>query len=256
MVTSASASHKSSRSKLDATSESFYHLSEQTSWTSGSELLPDISSAMDDTYDPPFLNYVRIQDHGRRNNVRHFVEKHRADGLTRSTIRHWVVHFEFGSCLLDSSQLKSRYTALRELDDQMSTRFIQIYTTCHKPRGRHHRRTDEKTTEFSHCGDRQDSYALHRIGPKQGAIFECRANAIIRINSWKRSCSFARLRISRTVGSIRFGRTSSLTRATRLPLIRVFSIQAVTMEDWSVRSAMFSLSGCSIAWPNLNFQTA
>jgi hypothetical protein len=177
MVTYASASHNSSRSELDTTSESLYHLSERTSRTSGSELLPDISSAMDDTYDPPFLKDVRIQDRGWRNNVRHFVEKHHADGLTKATIRHWMAHFEFGSCLLDSSQLKSRYTALRELDEQMSTRFIQFYTTCYKPRGRHHQRTDEKTTEFSHCIDRQDSYSLHRMGPKQGAIFECRANA-------------------------------------------------------------------------------
>jgi hypothetical protein len=117
MTISASASHTSSRSELDTTSESFCPLSEQISWTSGSELLPDTFSAMDDTYDPPFLNDIRIQDRGWRNNVRHFVEKHRAEGLTKATIRHWMAHFEFGSCLLDSSQLKARYTALRELDD-------------------------------------------------------------------------------------------------------------------------------------------
>jgi hypothetical protein len=131
---------------------------------------------MDDTYDPPFMNDVRIQDRGWRNNIEHFVEKHRDDGLTKATIRHWMAHLEFGSCLLDSSQLQSRYTALRKLDDQMSTRFVQFYTTCYKPQSRRHRRTAEKTTMFNRYIDQQDDYTLHRMGPKPDLTFESSKN--------------------------------------------------------------------------------
>jgi hypothetical protein len=120
MAASASVSHISTESQLDTMSGSLYRLSERTPRTFSNGLLLDTCSAMDDTFDPPFFNDVRIQDRGWRNNVRHFVEKHRGDGLTKATIRHWMAHFEFGSCLLDASQLKSRYTALRKLEDQMS----------------------------------------------------------------------------------------------------------------------------------------
>lgn len=184
---STSLSHVSTESQSDTMSVSFYPLSEQTPQTSSSGLLLDTCSTVDDTFDPPFLNDVRIQDRGWGNNVRHFIEKHRVDGLTKATIRHWMAHFEFGSCLLDSSQLKSRYTALRKLEEDQasgslpdnlcqSTRFVQIYTTCYKSRSCHRRCTTEETTKLGNYGNQQENCFRHRTGRKQGAIFEGGAN--------------------------------------------------------------------------------
>lgn len=97
---------------------------------------------LDPTYNPPFLNDIRLTDRDWWQSILHFKQKHKDDGLLRATFRHWKAHFEFGSCLLDSRKLKIRYNSLRRLDvgeparpaSNERARFVQFYTACYKGR--------------------------------------------------------------------------------------------------------------------------
>ena len=101
----------------------------------------------DPLFNPPYPNDVLIQNRSWRENVEHFARKHRDEGFIPASFNHWVDHFEFGSCLLNSKRLKEQYRALRELDDtapdatkvthavrQDRVRFVQFYTASYKGR--------------------------------------------------------------------------------------------------------------------------
>lgn len=121
--------------------------------TSSNEYGMKNRSTLDPNYNPHFANDTRIEDRGWWNNVLHFAKKHRQEGLgfIHASFRHWKAHFEFGSCLLDSQQLRSRYKELLKLEYDRSTkhvantpsskkapscRFVQFYTVCHKDQRR------------------------------------------------------------------------------------------------------------------------
>ena len=101
----------------------------------------------DPLFNPPYPNDVLIQNRSWRENVEHFARKHRDEGFIPASFNHWVDHFEFGSCLLNSKRLKEQYRALRELDGtapdatkvthavrQDRVRFVQFYTASYKGR--------------------------------------------------------------------------------------------------------------------------
>jgi hypothetical protein len=73
--------------------------------------------------------------------------KHKDEGFVPASFNHWVDHFEFGSCLLNSKRLKEQYHALRKLEDtdlgaikathansHERVRFVQFYTASYKGR--------------------------------------------------------------------------------------------------------------------------
>ncbi|KAI2773473.1 hypothetical protein F4815DRAFT_404161 [Daldinia loculata] len=97
----------------------------------------------DPNYNPSFVNDVPLRDRGWWRNVVHFVEKHNSEGLIDAVSHHLVSHLEFGSCLMDLNNLKTRYENIRRLEDvddlkdhgfphvPPQVRFIQYYTVCH-----------------------------------------------------------------------------------------------------------------------------
>lgn len=105
-------------------------------------------NTLDPNFDPHFINDVRIEDRGWWQNVLHFSKKRRQEGMgfLHASFRHWKAHFEFGSCLLDSQQLRLRYRELLNLEggstrhvantpafnESLRCRFVQFYTVCYK----------------------------------------------------------------------------------------------------------------------------
>ncbi|KAI1377268.1 hypothetical protein F4677DRAFT_50528 [Hypoxylon crocopeplum] len=97
----------------------------------------------DPNFNPSFPNDVRLQDRGWWKNIVHFVEKHNAEGLFDAASYHLMSHLEFGGCLLDGNNLRTRYENIRKLEDvddlkhhgfphvPPQVRFVQYYTVCH-----------------------------------------------------------------------------------------------------------------------------
>ena len=119
-----------------------YYPSEESSLTpietSSTTVLPISSSASidmpvkDSTYDPPFVNDVRIPQRTGWANALHFINKH-SDGLRAATTSYVRSHLEFGGAMADYTGLKNRYGRLRMLEDVDSKvkariRFVNYYT--------------------------------------------------------------------------------------------------------------------------------
>lgn len=138
----------------------------------------------DPTYNPPFLNDIRLTDRDWWQSILHFKQKHRDDGLLRASFRHWKEHFEFGSCLLDSRRLKIRYNSLRRLDvvepakltSTERARFVQFYTACYKGRAGKRRanglsqetaaQVEAQSPDLSESASRQDHNDLNDVPEK------------------------------------------------------------------------------------------
>ncbi len=71
----------------------------------------------DPYFDPPFVNDVAFVDRGWLKNVIHFAAKHKEENLVSAAANHIMSHLEFGSCLADYPELRSRYSRLRQLED-------------------------------------------------------------------------------------------------------------------------------------------
>jgi hypothetical protein len=123
----------------------------------------------DPLFDPPFANDVLIQNRSWWENVQHFARKHKDEGFILASFKHWVDHFEFGSCLLNSKRLREQYHALRKLEDTepdatkethavlgARVRFVQFYTASYKGRAgkRHIKKTYVNGSERSQTGER------------------------------------------------------------------------------------------------------
>ncbi|KAI1802947.1 hypothetical protein F4811DRAFT_364755 [Daldinia bambusicola] len=97
----------------------------------------------DPNFNPSFSNDVPLRDRGWWRNIVHFAEKHNSEGLIDAVTRHLMSHLEFGSCLLDTINLKTRYENIRRLEDvddlkdhgfphvPPQVRFVQYYTVCY-----------------------------------------------------------------------------------------------------------------------------
>ncbi|KAI0146701.1 hypothetical protein BJ166DRAFT_582867 [Pestalotiopsis sp. NC0098] len=131
--------------------------------TTADEYCINNRTTLDPNFNPQFSNDTRIEDRGWWNNVLHFARKHRQEGIgfIHASFQHWKAHFEFGSCLLDSQQLKFRYKELLKLEYDSSTshvantpsskeappcRFVQFYTVCHKDQRRPSSRAMSRST--------------------------------------------------------------------------------------------------------------
>jgi hypothetical protein len=126
-------------------------------------------SQPDPLFNPPFANDVLIQNRSWWENVQHFARKHKDEGFVSASFNHWVDHFEFGSCLLNSKRLKEQYHALRRLDHTPTkaanagvharVRFVQFYTASYK--GRAGKRYIEKTyIKGSQCPETDEQSVL------------------------------------------------------------------------------------------------
>ncbi|KAK3902266.1 hypothetical protein C8A05DRAFT_44276 [Staphylotrichum tortipilum] len=101
-----------------------------------SSALPSAHDSQDSYFDPPFVNDVAFVDRGWLKNVIHFAAKHKEENLFAAAANHLVSHLEFGACLADYPELRSRYNRLRALEDiqqwQASgaprVRFVNYYT--------------------------------------------------------------------------------------------------------------------------------
>ncbi|KAH8194824.1 hypothetical protein TruAng_011013 [Truncatella angustata] len=148
---------------------------------------------MDPHFNPRFPNDVRIQDRGWWQNLVHFAQKHRPEGLMNATVRHFRDHFEFGSCLLDSRRLNQRYRDLRKLEDigcledgasgqprpDQRTRFVQFYTVCYKRRDSNvdlaqPRPSEDRDTGLLARDEEEDKYT--RTEPRTDAVNNIRAS--------------------------------------------------------------------------------
>ncbi|KAI2623179.1 hypothetical protein GGR54DRAFT_596857 [Hypoxylon sp. NC1633] len=120
-------------------------------YPSPSGSLEPYSMTFDPNFNPSFNNDVRVQNRGWWKNIVHFVEKHSSEGLIDAASYHIMSHLEFGGCLLDANNLRTRYDNIRRLEDMddikhhgfphvpPQVRFVQYYTVCHgypkKPKG-------------------------------------------------------------------------------------------------------------------------
>ncbi|KAH6850852.1 hypothetical protein B0I37DRAFT_429168 [Chaetomium sp. MPI-CAGE-AT-0009] len=103
-----------------------------SSSTGSSSTLPP----RDPFFNPPFPNDVPFVDRGWFKNVLHFATKHKEENLVYAAANHIVSHLEFGACLADYPELKSRYNRLRQLEDdgdwsqpgRVRVRFSNYYT--------------------------------------------------------------------------------------------------------------------------------
>ena len=110
----------------------------------GSQLMPTESSAAtttpppsvldlpikDPTFDPPFVNDVRLPQRTGWSNAWHFLNKH-SDDLRKATQSYVKSHLEFGGAMADYSGLKTRYSKIRALEDikpPRRIRFVNYYT--------------------------------------------------------------------------------------------------------------------------------
>ncbi|KAL2019999.1 hypothetical protein VTK56DRAFT_8999 [Thermocarpiscus australiensis] len=103
------------------------------------------SSARDPFFNPPFFNDVAFVDRGWFKNIVHFVNKHKEENLIRAAATHLLSHLEFGGCLADYPELKTRYNRLRRLEDVdewhksaagqklVRVRFVNYYTVSTGP---------------------------------------------------------------------------------------------------------------------------
>ena len=84
----------------------------------------------DPTFDPPFVNDVRLPQRTGWSNAWHFLNKH-SDDLRKATQSYVKSHLEFGGAMADYSGLKSRYSKIRALEDvkpPRRIRFVNYYT--------------------------------------------------------------------------------------------------------------------------------
>ncbi|EAQ86580.1 hypothetical protein CHGG_07833 [Chaetomium globosum CBS 148.51] len=86
-----------------------------SSSTGSSSTLPP----RDPYFNPPFPNDVAFVDRGWFKNILHFATKHKEENLVYAAANHIVSHLEFGACLADYPELKSRYNRLRQLEDDV-----------------------------------------------------------------------------------------------------------------------------------------
>lgn len=90
----------------------------------------------DPYFDAPFPNDVAFVDRGWFKNIVHFATKHKEENLVHAAAAHIVSHLEFGACLADYPELRSRYSRLRKLEDTVDwsqpgtvrVRFVNYYT--------------------------------------------------------------------------------------------------------------------------------
>ncbi|KAI1075848.1 hypothetical protein F5B20DRAFT_573148 [Whalleya microplaca] len=100
------------------------------------------SMTFDPNFNPAFVNDVPLRDRGWWKNIVHFVQKHSGEGLGDAVTYHMMSYLEFGSCLMDTNCLKTRYENFRKLEDiddfkhygfphvPPRVRFVQYYTVC------------------------------------------------------------------------------------------------------------------------------
>ncbi|KAM0803463.1 hypothetical protein BDR22DRAFT_791861, partial [Usnea florida] len=84
----------------------------------------------DPTFDPPFVNDVRLPQRTGWSNAWHFLNKH-SDDLRKATQSYVKSHLEFGGAMADYSGLKTRYSKIRALEDvkpPRRIRFVNYYT--------------------------------------------------------------------------------------------------------------------------------
>ena len=84
----------------------------------------------DPTFDPPFVNDVRLPQRTGWSNAWHFLNKH-SDDLRKATQSYVKSHLEFGGAMADYSGLKTRYSNIRALEDvkpPRRIRFVNYYT--------------------------------------------------------------------------------------------------------------------------------
>ncbi|KAI1466467.1 uncharacterized protein F4812DRAFT_434135 [Daldinia caldariorum] len=141
-----------SLSQVTSSNASMYsHQSIASQSSSRPQGLPS-GMTFDPNFNPSFSNDVPLRDRGWWRNIVHFAEKHNSEGLIDAVTRHLMSHLEFGSCLLDINNLKTRYENIRRLEDvddleghgfshvPPQVRFIQYYTVCYgypkKPKSR------------------------------------------------------------------------------------------------------------------------
>ncbi|KAK6951996.1 hypothetical protein Daesc_006522 [Daldinia eschscholtzii] len=140
-----------SLSHITSSNTSIYSHPSSTSQSPRPQGLP-FGMTFDPNFNPSFSNDVPLRDRGWWRNIVHFAEKHNSEGLIDAATRHLMSHLEFGSCLLDTNNLKTRYENIRRLEDiddlrdhgfphiPPQVRFVQYYTVCHgfpkKPKDR------------------------------------------------------------------------------------------------------------------------
>lgn len=96
---------------------------------------PSLSPTNDPNYNPPFPNDPRNFPRKGWENALHFINKH-SDGLVRATRSYVTSYFEFGGCLADYNELRTRYSRLKTLEEsgisqksqQRGIRFVNYYT--------------------------------------------------------------------------------------------------------------------------------
>ncbi|KAL2003599.1 hypothetical protein VTN02DRAFT_3145 [Thermoascus thermophilus] len=90
----------------------------ETSDVSPTDGMEFLSSTLisDPTFNPDFPNDVRLPKRSQLDSTFHFITKH-SSRLARATAEYVSSHVEFGSCLVDYPDLKSRYRRIRELED-------------------------------------------------------------------------------------------------------------------------------------------
>ncbi|KAK4127376.1 hypothetical protein N657DRAFT_641367 [Parathielavia appendiculata] len=92
--------------------------------------------ALDPFFDPPFKNDVAYINRGWLKNALNFITKHKEENLAYAAAKHLFSHLEFGACLADYPELRSRYNRLRRLEDvddvrepgAVRVRFVNYYT--------------------------------------------------------------------------------------------------------------------------------
>lgn len=78
---------------------------------------PQRQTTMDPTFDPPFFNDNPFRENPFFKRLTNFTNKHMSEGLINASAKHFLSHFEYGSCLADFPALKERYGRIRELED-------------------------------------------------------------------------------------------------------------------------------------------
>ncbi|KAI0119597.1 hypothetical protein F4814DRAFT_412568 [Daldinia grandis] len=131
-----------SLSNITSANTSIYSDPSSASQSPRPQVIP-YGMTFDPNFNPSFVNDVPLRDRGWWRNIVHFVEKHNSEGLLDAVSHHLVSHLEFGSCLMDINNLKTRYENIRRLEEvddfknhgfphvPSQVRFIQYYTVCH-----------------------------------------------------------------------------------------------------------------------------
>lgn len=87
----------------------------------------------DPNYNPAFPNDIHVPVRKGWTGAMHFVSKH-SDGLMKATKSYVASHLEFGGAMADYSGLKKRYTRIRVLEEDESTRKAAISAIRSPPR--------------------------------------------------------------------------------------------------------------------------